>query len=371
VNVTTSLSIKESKHRALLYDRVVLRMSYLPCQYKPVNTRSCRLPLRIAIELLSSKVDQLCCFIRDNGLQLPPMSQEKDSVLTNILEMLGLTELNSTLAQHDSYRTKGSSVANSDADLRFIVSPPIPVGTTPANQSERVELQPFGKLPEGRCTETVQSQTLSSLSTTVYDEVPTVPLGADQRTQENSPRSILDWDTGLGTCISPNPSDIHCFFDSASPNYTHGTTFEEIPGTALSPVLSDNNSTLVEETSGAEGIDGLIDELSDRVGTLRIGPGGQTHFCGPTSNFNLPDMPNPDTFETHRKAKNDALQCLDRLGGDREVPASLEEHLINLYFSWQNPFFHVVDRKIYEEAKAKSLGMEDTTFYSEALRNSM
>jgi hypothetical protein len=37
----------------------------------------------------------------------------------------------------------------------------------------------------------------------------------------------------------------------------------------------------------------------------------------------------------------------------------------------RDPFFHVVDRKIYEQAKAKWLEMKDTPFYSEALRNSM
>lgn len=179
-----------------------------------------------------------------------------------------------------------------------------------------------------------------------------------------------DWDIGLGTYITPNSSDVHCLFETTSPSGTLGTSFEEIPE-PLSPEPSDNNSTFVEDTSDSEGIDSLTDELSDRVGTLRIGPGGQTHFCGPTSNFNLPNMPISDTFESYRKAKHDVLQRLDRLGCNIEIPASLEEHLINLYFSWQNPFFHVVDRRIYEEAKVKWLDMKDTPFYSEALRNAM
>ena len=71
-----------------------------------------------------------------------------------------------------------------------------------------------------------------------------------------------DWDIGLGTCIAPNASNIHRFFNSASPSGMLGTTFEEFK--PLSPVLGDNNSTPVEETGDTEGIDSLTDELSDR-----------------------------------------------------------------------------------------------------------
>lgn len=127
----------------------------------------------------------------------------------------------------------------------------------------------------------------------------------------------------------------------------------------------------MEENSHAEDIEGLIDELSNRVGTLRIGPGGQTHFCGPTSNFNLADIPVSETMEVHRNVHNNVSRCLDQLGTSTEIPASLEDHLINLYFSWQDPFVHVVNRRVYEEAKAKWLGMGDTPFYLEALRNAM
>lgn len=283
------------------------------------------------------------------------MPKEKDSALTKILELLGLSEINSTLAQHTNCETIGSASSS------------IPLNPTTASPVERTEPPPSKELPENRYTDAVQSQSLS------YGDTRTVAVGVGRNPQENTSRSIMecwDWDIGLGTCITPSSSDIHRFFETASPSGTLGTTLEEIPE-PLSPEPSDNNSTFVEDTSDAEGIDSLTDELSDRVGTLRIGPGGQTHFCGPTSNFNLPNMPISDTFESHRKAKHYVLHCLDRLGSNTEIPASLEEHLINLYFSWQNPFFYVVDRRIYEEAKVKWLDMKDTPFYSEALRNAM
>lgn len=97
------------------------------CRYQSVDKR--KLPLRIAIELLSTRVDQLCCFIRSNGLQPPPMPKERDSALTRILELLGLSEINSTLAQHTNCETIGSA------------SSPIPLNPTTASQVEKLILR--------------------------------------------------------------------------------------------------------------------------------------------------------------------------------------------------------------------------------------
>ena len=322
-----------------------------------------RLPLRVAIELLSSRVDQLCHFIRDNGLQPPPMSEEKDTALTRILKILGLVDVNSTLAQHVA-GSRRPSLATHEAESHSQGSSPVPITAAATDQSEGTELRPSEPSPKPGSVEEVPSKF------TAHYQASTAPLPENQNAEENSPGNILgawDWDIGLGG--SPNSSEMQHFFGSASPSGTLLAAIEDIPE-AFSPVLSGNN-TFVEGNSNAEDIEGLIDELSNRVGTLRIGPGGQTHFCGPTSNFNLADMPVSDTMEVHRKVHNNVSRCLDQLGTSAEVPASLEDHLINLYFSWQDPFVHVVNRRVYEEAKAKWLGMGDTPFYSEALRNAM
>jgi hypothetical protein len=57
------------------------------------DTTSNRLPLRVAIELLSNRVSQLCCFIQDNGLQPPPMQKEKAKALASVLESTGLSKV--------------------------------------------------------------------------------------------------------------------------------------------------------------------------------------------------------------------------------------------------------------------------------------
>ncbi|KAH8659465.1 fungal-specific transcription factor domain-containing protein, partial [Ilyonectria robusta] len=121
-----------------------------------------------------------------------------------------------------------------------------------------------------------------------------------------------------------------------------------------------------------ESTEALVDQLSDRIGSLQIGPGGQVRYYGPTSNFNLVEMPAPDNLTVHRTVRNDGQEYLDFLGLGKAVPPELEAHLTNLYFTWQDPAFHVVNREMFEAAKATwTDNQEDTPYYSEALLNAI
>lgn len=115
----------------------------------------------------------------------------------------------------------------------------------------------------------------------------------------------------------------------------------------------------------------LVDELSERVGSLQIGPEGHIRYYGPTSNFNLVKMPSLDAFSQHITARHDSNDCLKHLGLDKEIPLGLQDHLINLYFTWQDPAMHVVDRTIFETARDAFDDSRDTPYYSEALYNAM
>lgn len=227
--------------------------------------------------------------------------------------------------------------------------------------------QPPSSAPDADSGNGAHTQRVSTLSVTMPDETSCITLeGGQPSMTEDSSSNVIntwDWDLGFGTCITPAASDLRQIFGS-SPDDVPGMPFDD-QAISLAPAFSDNDSTLVEEPAGTSDIEGLIDEISDRVGTLKIGPGGKTRFCGPTSTFNLTDVPLSDDHETQQRIRS------YHIGADKEIPAALEDHLVNLYFSWQDPSFHVVDREIYEDAKAKWHNMEETPFYSEALRNAM
>ncbi|GLI75286.1 hypothetical protein PoHVEF18_003539 [Penicillium ochrochloron] len=133
-----------------------------------------------------------------------------------------------------------------------------------------------------------------------------------------------------------------------------------------------NNDKPKQHSNGNEDMEEIVHRLSDRMGSLQIGSDGQVRYYGPTSHFNLLRMPTPDKLTIHRNVRKDGQDYLYRMGIGKSVPPDLEAHLINLYFTWHNPSFDVVDRKMYEEAKQRWQDeMEETPYYSEALTNAM
>ncbi|KAJ9150758.1 Fungal specific transcription factor [Pleurostoma richardsiae] len=156
----------------------------------------------------------------------------------------------------------------------------------------------------------------------------------------------------------------------------------DFPSSVLTPGQQQASSDVVascpsleldDGISPSESIDDLADQLSDRVGTLYIRSGGHIRFYGSTSNFNLLEtQPAEVSMNVHRTVRNDGTEQLDRLGINKKVPPEIETHLMNLYFTWQDPSFHVVDRIMFEDAKEAWHSMtEDTAYYSEALRNAI
>ncbi|KAJ0420937.1 hypothetical protein BJY00DRAFT_323516 [Aspergillus carlsbadensis] len=338
------------------------------CRYQAVDKR--KLPLRVAIELLLSRVDQLCHFIQDNGLQLPRMSEERGLALGKILEMLGLTETNSSMTQNATCEVEARMAKLQDAPTEAPVFPAAVGLSSTTREPEPAELQQCPKSHlKAHTMDFRQPESVSAL-TTVDDDNAHISYRNPTEVNPIADSRNWDWQLGLDVGIPPISPGGHGFLDSSPPEAPLCAAFKELSG-SFEPMIADDERTLVDGCGSAEDIEGLIDELSDRVGTLQVGPGGKTQFYGPTSTFNLADMLSATYPKTHSAAQSDALECLNRLGDNKTVPAALENHLTHLYFCWQNPSFHVVDRGIYDEAMAKWYAMEDTSFYSESLRNAM
>lgn len=146
-------------------------------------------------------------------------------------------------------------------------------------------------------------------------------------------------------------------------------TYMSIPDQA-----HESSSTSIQHEEGhnnCDNMEALIEQLSERIGSLQIGPGGHIRYYGPTSNFNLVKMPIPNAISLHRTVRHDGQDYLNRLGLGKEVPPALEDHLVSLYFAWQDPALHIVDRNMFEDARTSWKQMNDTPYYSEALHNSM
>ncbi|KAJ5537792.1 hypothetical protein N7494_007271 [Penicillium frequentans] len=337
------------------------------CRYHAIDKR--KLPLRVAIDFLTMRVDQLCLFITENGLQPPQLPPEEDQALKNILESLGLNnETKSTPPlPNEPEAKKNCEVLSVDSNGCLPDLPQNFVAAATTSGSVDSGTDTFAERNIEADIRAVSSSPQSSQNMPFDFSF----IETSQNIGEGSPSSFLgSWDTDLRSlmCVNPTAAGMQNLF-----GLSHGSTGVEPEGFVnfLDPIAHDDDETLVEEPETAEDIESLIDEISDRVGTLRIGPGGKTRFCGPTSTFNLAGVLESEEPASRSSNELGTLEEHDRSWSDPEIPADLEEHLINLYFCWQDPFCHVVDREMYTEAKKKWWQMEDTPFYSETLRYAM
>lgn len=329
-----------------------------------------RLPLRVAIELLSSRVDQLCLFIRANGLEAPPMSQEKDTALMKVLDVLGLTEVHSTFVPTQEQRASYSKLGVEKLLNNPLDKIPPAADTVTANESNGA----WGQPSPDSISQTSQTNLIQIPSPQASSALPIFPevgnlnvsvAGAYPPTdnQPENPLSNLDnWDWTIDFADSLTPPSPEIQSLSAEALQVPLQSVEMMPE-PYKPPPTQGTASLDKDAKSPEEIEDLIDELSDRVGTLRFGPEGQSYFYGPTSTFNLTedDTPVSDTQPTRTSIYNG-------IDFDTAVPTALQDHLLNLYFTWQDPSFHVIDREMFEKGKLADLR---TPYYSDALLYAM
>ena len=307
-----------------------------------------RFSLRLAIEMLSGRVQELSQFIVDQGLELPPTEQDYEKTLSNILLTAGLPNPQHSVVQSgtdsESSATQGAPVAE-QPDPRTDSS-----ATTRIAFPNTHDIQSAGNLAESPLQ---ARQELSGLANSVDNMDATICGRSDWGSMAGavSQEVMTNLISGPGGGVS----------DLAEKQCGPGTT----PSCPSFEVDDDNNST--------DGVDKLAVRLADPVGTIHVRPDGHIRFYGSTSNFSLLETPAGDVgLNVHWTVRNDGIEHLHRLGLNKKVPSEIERHLMNLYFTWQDPSFHVVDRRVFEEAKEVWHNqMEDTACYSESLRNAM
>jgi hypothetical protein len=334
--------------------------------------------------LLSQRVDQLSQFIHENGLETPAIPKDEELAWQKVLTTIGLP-YEKVIGRHVDHGANSSHSESTDPnaqqgenagfDSSHEAGTDLNFGQTQtSNKRSRMEHQENQRMVTSYMEPVINSDlqaspdSQSSPVPNVTSEVGAVLHSTQQTAQGISPQ-YWGWNPveGQGPTFDVNYSrQLPSVLPTTSPDTSavHGTFNDQLTETYL-PALEDTDDD-------DESVEELVDQLSDRIGTMQIGPNGQMRFYGPTSNFTLMDMPSTDPLHVHRSIRNDGQVYLDRLEVGGEVPPALEDHLINLYFTWQDPFFHIVDRDMYEASKKKwHEDTQDTPYFSEALRNAM
>ncbi|KAF3002210.1 hypothetical protein E8E14_001101 [Neopestalotiopsis sp. 37M] len=304
------------------------------CRYRASDDRR-KLSARVAIEVLFSRIEQLSQFISKSSLEPPPMDDEQAATLKRVLSTLRLS-----IDIPQSCQSGGDE------------------STSPRRTSHV------------RNDSTAQDTLLDCLDDGLVDEITGVKNPVDLNFA-NLPAQNWTWNDLQGdifdTHAAPQEPDLQPYNPSVAGSIPS-------PHTRVSPAAI--KTPQADASSSTDGttdvVDALVEQLSDRMGSLQIGPGGNVRYFGPTSDFHLVQMPPSDNLTIHRSVRNDGQEHLERMGLHKDVDASLRKHLTDLYFSWQNPTMCVVDRKMYEEARVQwQEHKQDTPYFSEALENAI
>ncbi|KAJ5669599.1 hypothetical protein N7462_010669 [Penicillium macrosclerotiorum] len=337
---------------------------------RPANA-SFRVSLRAATELFSARIDQLIQFIHCQGLEPPPMKPDDEAGMNRVLDTLqiprGFARNTSPLDENQKQKV---GIMNTGA----VVTPPVqsPPTITPPAQSQqtaetptRPEVSPsHSMIPNQQLPSAVEPWNPFGMVRGVPENQNFVHWGFTLPTAESLDNLYANINGGpglpLNTGLSPD-------------SFQLGMDMAQQPGVLLSQI-SNNQDHESESGEENEAESDVIEQLSHRIGTLKIAGDGHLRFYGATSNLNLVDVSatqqrqRPDA----RTVRHDGQDILNHLRVGQAVDQALEDHLVELYFTWQNPSIYVVDKDMYMTARAKWRNeFDDTPFYSEVLTNAM
>ncbi|KAJ5380245.1 fungal-specific transcription factor domain-containing protein [Penicillium cataractarum] len=341
------------------------------CTYRAGSDKR-KISLRFVVDLLVNRLDELSQYLIDQGLSPPPMFNENEIALKNALETLGLGHVQLAL---EKIETKDRHLAHSSLSgttqvlLEDTEGADLEIDLSELNSNMDILGQPlmndgFEEIyqPRSRKALGLPRITEDSLPPLFEDEIVDLggfsDMGQEANPKDSSPQALPALAQPIESNQQQPPSDLP---DSESSDHNLNSN-----------VTMPSSDEVKQNSNGGEDMEDIVHRLSDRMGSLQIGSDGQVRYYGPTSHFNLLRMPTPDKLTIHRNVRKDGQDYLYRMGIGKSVPPDLEAHLINLFFTWHNPSFDVVDRKMYEAAKQRwQVDMEDTPYYSEALNNAM
>ncbi|RAH46698.1 uncharacterized protein BO95DRAFT_360903 [Aspergillus brunneoviolaceus CBS 621.78] len=184
-------------------------------------------------------------------------------------------------------------------------------------------------------------------------------------------RYIDDARSGEDVVLSPDAMPPHqkAVADSSSPST--GADPQETLG-AHNLVSSAAQPPNPSHETGEDEEDEVTSQLSCRSGRLQVMHDGQLRYYGSTSNLNLLDILVGVTPPCSTNAQKGAHEVLKSAELDAPVDETFEQHLLKLYFTWQDPCLHVVDEQVFWRSRAHNLDDDlDTPYYSFTLVNAM
>ncbi|KAG9568016.1 hypothetical protein KCU79_g2633, partial [Aureobasidium melanogenum] len=337
-----------------------------------------RVQLRTAVHILVRRVQQLSKVIIEADREIPPLEAEDEDFLERVLGTLGLS---------DAPPYESSAAKNSKPLQRF---PPKQTTSTP-EAPQQTQLDPSVAVENVSALVNVVS-TDTPVSGQYYqpdfNDVAGMMPGIHTQVTTRSPGTNIipgadhispDWpfptlDNMLNFDLF-DPSDLSLqFLTEPSVDMPHPTTVQQestpvrqIEQTAHQQEDSTSNSGEEENTE-------LVNQLSARLGSLRLAPDGKLRYFGTASNLHLIDNQSKsgENFMLHTPSRINVQRLLEVADLSQTVDVQLEDHLLRLFFTWHNPSSYIVDEEVFYMARQSwfNTGVQNS-YYNDVLKDAM
>lgn len=152
---------------------------------------------------------------------------------------------------------------------------------------------------------------------------------------------------------------------------SHEIISRHVEGQPSAPIVTSDGAGQNEPVgSDPESDDEVTDQFSCRLGRLQRTHDGQLRYFGSLSNLTLLDALVGATppVSVHR----DTTMLLENANLNRDPDEAFEKHLLELFFSWQDPSIHVIHPETFWESRAQSKREgQANQYYSQALSDAM
>ncbi|KAH7207840.1 fungal-specific transcription factor domain-containing protein [Fusarium redolens] len=315
-----------------------------------------RIPLRRAVEVFSRRVSQLEVCLRQRQIEIPAPILDDSSMLEYLTESYG-----------DSVPITVNDVAPEMPELSQAMSLDRNLTQTSTFEGDGTENT---QSDASISTETIKTPMTLSGDMTDQARVGCTTSSTHQLPMDTSIDADFIWYMSTLPSLSADIGDQLAGPLPISLGGENPTTLQDDYGSSdLSTVapLQENDEDHAEEEDTAE----VSHQFSERLGTLLLNSNGEWRFYGATSNLHLVHGDFGHDFPDFSRRKG-FQAILDTAGVGHAVDEQLINHLITLYFTWQNPSLRVVDQEAFQTARNEFLlSPREDGLYCEFLVNAM
>lgn len=309
--------------------------------------------------MLFQRVNRLTKILHDHEIEIPPLEPDTYKAFDMLLEAMHLpyrtlTDLKDSASHQSEQQAVSSQTQDDGIDLPRIAS-------------------------SNMALEAVGSQ--SAMTNEVHQEARSLDpiLGASSSLNPLNPGEIQalwsdelpnwPWPSIDELLISPSSWPVDFTADIPMSSFTPGM---EVTAITSSDYQHNRLSFQADRPEDEEAPNEVVEDLSAHLGGMQVASDGQLRYYGATSSFHLQSKTQIRTqYHPPPRSRRERQEILDRAQLGQKVTQDITDHLINLYFMWENSNIRVVQRDIFESARSAWDNEEDNSNYSEVLLNAM